>query len=99
MPPATHVIDAHPLVEGTTHDSLASPVAKKVRSPTAHLYDIDGDGCATGVCVFHVPLEIHVEKLEDEVEFLICMDDVQQPVASRVETCERHAEPDTKMRH
>lgn len=84
MPPATRaVIGAHPLVGGTTHDSLASPVAKMVRSPTAHLYNIDRDGRATGVCVFHVPLEIHVKKLKDEVEFLIRMDDVQQPVASR----------------
>ena len=45
----------------------------------AHLDNIRGDGAAGLVAVFHVSLEVDVEKLADKVELLIGMNNVEEP--------------------
>ena len=44
-----------------------------------HLDNIRGDGAAGLVAVFHVSLEVDVEKLADKVELLIGMNNVEEP--------------------
>jgi hypothetical protein len=42
----------------------------------AHLDGLHRDGAPFGGCVLHVPLQVDIEELEDEVELLVGVDDV-----------------------
>jgi hypothetical protein len=46
---------------------------------TTHLDNLGRDGCPIFVAHFHVPLQVDVEKLKDEIQFLVCMDDIEKP--------------------
>jgi len=45
----------------------------------AYLDYIQRDGCPILVRRFHVSLQIDVQKLKDQVQFLVSMNDVQKP--------------------
>ena len=42
-----------------------------------YLGDVGGDGTAGLVRVLHVSFQIDVKELKDQVELLICMDDIE----------------------
>ena len=44
-----------------------------------YLGDVGGDWTASLVRVLHVPFEIHVEELKDEVELLIGVHNIEEP--------------------
>ena len=44
----------------------------------ANLDNLQRDGRACGVSVLHVSFEVHVEKLEDEVELRVCVDNLEE---------------------
>jgi hypothetical protein len=45
----------------------------------AHLDEIHGHA-SRSVALLHETFEVDVQELEDEVELLLCMDDVQEPI-------------------
>lgn len=46
----------------------------------AYLDGVERDGFSSSVTGLHETFEVHVEELEDQVELLVCMDNVEQPV-------------------
>jgi hypothetical protein len=49
--------------------------------PSTHLDNLWRDGRPVLVACFHVPLEVDVEKLKHQIQFLVCMDDIKKPKA------------------
>jgi len=42
------------------------------------LGDIESKGRTTCACMFHIPLQIDIQKFKNQVKFLVSMDDVQE---------------------
>lgn len=50
---------------------------------TTYLDNIKSDRRSTGVSILHVAFQVHIEKLENQIQFLIRVNDVEESVKSK----------------
>ena len=48
-----------------------------------YLGDFESKRRTTSACMFHIPLQIDIQKFKNQVKFLISMDDVQKPIEDK----------------
>lgn len=95
----SHLVPSVYLYQGAVRQvditcKLSHSASQRARRLCAtHLDDLGRDGCPIFVAHFHVPLQVNIQKFKHQIQFLVCMNDIEKPgddVNGGTKRCAQH---------